>query len=174
MVFVTEPAVQSRPCSLPFHSQHCRLPSVTSLFWEQAIFSGTVSMETCNYPRHQQFMLNNFISDQMGTIAATPPPILLFYLFHLVLYSYAMCFNEMCVCGSKYSIEVALGWASVREVSVKNSLSTFFLLRLENTVISLSSRLWSTQQWQYYWLNYSEDLFAFSLKKERKKMKIRV
>ena len=47
-----------------------RLPHLDS---EQAVFSGTVSMETCNYPRHQQFMLNNFINDQMGTIAAASP-----------------------------------------------------------------------------------------------------
>lgn len=37
-------------------------------------FSRMVSMETCNYPRHQQFMLNNFIIDQMGMIAAAPSP----------------------------------------------------------------------------------------------------
>lgn len=44
--------------------------SSSSPLWEQAIFSGTVSMETCNYPRHQQFMLNNFISNQMGAMVA--------------------------------------------------------------------------------------------------------
>lgn len=37
---------------------------------EQATVSGTVSMETCNYPRHQQFMLSNSIVDIMAMTAA--------------------------------------------------------------------------------------------------------
>lgn len=41
---------------------------------ERTTFCGAVSMETRNYPRHQQFMLNNFSIDRMGMLEAAVPP----------------------------------------------------------------------------------------------------
>lgn len=87
-----------------------RLPSLPSPLWEQATFSGTVSMETCNYPRHQQFMLNNFIIDWMGAMAAHSSFTSLCHPPYLVLCS--TCFSKMHVCGSKFSIQAANCWCT--------------------------------------------------------------
>lgn len=116
--FCTVVILEEQPCNGICHRACCAkfsmfsavlispLPSFPSPLWEQATFSGIVSMATCNYPRHQQFMLNNFIIDRMGMIAAASPNSV-FHRPHLVLCSSSTCFSRMHVCGSKYSIQTA-------------------------------------------------------------------
>lgn len=116
--FCTVVILEEQPCNGIRHRARCAkfsmfsavlispLPSFPSPLWEQATFSRTVSMATRNYPRHQQFMLNNFIIDRMGMIAAASPHSV-FHRPHLVLCSSSTCFSKMHVCGSKYSIQTA-------------------------------------------------------------------
>lgn len=124
MASVTEPAVQS------FHPVFlgCFLISPSPRFSlsshlhseSRSTFSWAVSMETCNYPRHQQFMLNNFFFSHRPTgrdgrsgrpppptsAATTTPLTVPSTSFSSVLIIHAVSAKKH-VCGSKYSIRAA-------------------------------------------------------------------
>lgn len=56
-------------------------------------------METHNYPRHQQFMLNNFIIERAGMIAAHHPTV------PSTSFGLRRVFRGMRVCGSKHNVQ---------------------------------------------------------------------
>lgn len=70
---------------------------ISPLLSESGPYSA-VSMETCNYPRHQQFMLNNFSIERLCMIVAAVPP-------HTTPHISSISFNTMLITVFKWNVD---------------------------------------------------------------------